>query len=74
VDKTQLSDGDGFEKEAIAAPLVSVVDDDDLMRRSIRRLLLSFGLRTEVFASAALVISRRLSPNTMNRFTGSRSA
>jgi FixJ family two-component response regulator len=32
--------------------LVSVVDDDDLMRRSTRRLVRSFGLRCEVFASA----------------------
>ena len=32
--------------------LVGVVDDDDLMRRSTRRLLCSAGLRTEAFASA----------------------
>jgi FixJ family two-component response regulator len=52
VNESRLKDGNGFEGEAIEAPLVSVVDDDDLMRRSIRRLLLSFGLRAEVFASA----------------------
>lgn len=32
--------------------LVSVVDDDDLMRRSTRRLLRSAGMRVEAFASA----------------------
>jgi FixJ family two-component response regulator len=32
--------------------LVSVVDDDDLMRRSTRRLLRSAGLRAEAFESA----------------------
>jgi FixJ family two-component response regulator len=52
VNKTRLRDSDGKEEETIEAPIVSVVDDDDLMRRSIRRLLRSCGLRTEAFASA----------------------
>jgi len=37
---------------AAAGQLVSVVDDDDSMRRSTRRLLASLGLRVEAFASA----------------------
>jgi FixJ family two-component response regulator len=52
VNKTRLGDSNGRKQEAIEAPLVSVVDDDDLMRKSIRRLLCSFGLQAETFASA----------------------
>jgi FixJ family two-component response regulator len=33
-------------------PLVSIVDDDASTRKSAQRLICSFGLRTEVFASA----------------------
>jgi len=40
-------------KHKVAAEqLVSVVDDDDSIRRSTRRLLSASGLRVEVFASA----------------------
>jgi FixJ family two-component response regulator len=40
------------EKEISEAPLVSVVDDDDSVRRSTRRLLRCSALRAEAFASA----------------------
>jgi FixJ family two-component response regulator len=35
------------------APIVSIVDDDVYVRRSMKRLLRSSGLRAEAFASAA---------------------
>ncbi len=38
--------------EAHSEPLVAVVDDDDLMRRSTRRLLRSAGMWAEAFKSA----------------------
>ncbi|MGA2869852.1 MAG: response regulator [Verrucomicrobiota bacterium] len=52
MNNTHLSDSHGREEETFEAPLVSVVDDDELMRRSIWRLLRSFGLQSEAFASA----------------------
>ncbi|MGC9941234.1 MAG: response regulator [Verrucomicrobiota bacterium] len=45
-------------------PLVSVVDDDDLMRSSTRRLLRSVGLRAEGFASAEEFLASKLAGET----------
>jgi FixJ family two-component response regulator len=52
VKRIQSPDSDECEEATIEAPLVSVVDDDDLMRRSTSRLLRCSALRVEVFASA----------------------
>jgi FixJ family two-component response regulator len=52
VNQTRFRDSNGCEDETLEAALVSVVDDDDLMRRSLCRLLHSSGLRCEAFATA----------------------
>jgi FixJ family two-component response regulator len=44
--------------------LVSVVDDDDLMRKSTRRLLRSAGLLAETFASAEEFLTSGLAEET----------
>ncbi|MFL6761029.1 MAG: response regulator transcription factor [Sphingomicrobium sp.] len=40
-----------------AAPLVAIVDDDDLIRVSLASLFRSFGVRAEAFSSAASFLS-----------------
>lgn len=34
------------------APLIAIIDDDQSVRRSLKRLIASFGLRVEAFGSA----------------------
>jgi FixJ family two-component response regulator len=47
------------------APLISIVDDDDLFRQSLRRLLRSLGYSVDDFPSAAdFLASRRLNETT----------
>jgi two-component system response regulator FixJ len=45
-------------------PVVSVVDDDASLRRSVRNLLLSVGFRVETFASAEEFLRSAQRPNT----------
>ena len=47
-------------KQASELPLVAVVDDDDLFRRSTLRLLRLSGLRAESFASAEAFLQSEL--------------
>ena len=46
------------------APRVSIVDDDDSVRRSTRRLLRCSGLRAEAFASAGEFLQSSLAEET----------
>jgi FixJ family two-component response regulator len=47
------------------APLISIVDDDDLFRQSLRRLMWSLGYSVDDFPSAAdFLASRRLNETT----------
>jgi FixJ family two-component response regulator len=47
------------------APLIAIVDDDDLVRGSMRRLMRALGYAVEVFPSAAdFLASRRLDETT----------
>src|SRR5277367_4776522 len=51
MNKLRLKDSDGFENKP-EGPLVSIVDDDVSVGRSMQRLLLSSGIRAEAFKSA----------------------
>ena len=44
--------------EPTASPLVAIVDDDDLFRRSIERLVRAAGFRVEAFGSAEEFLER----------------
>ena len=44
--------------EPAASPLVAIVDDDDLFRRSIERLVRAAGFRVEAFGSAEEFLER----------------
>src|SRR5207248_9795233 len=43
---------------APAGQTITVIDDDESVRKSLRRLIRSFGLNAEVFASAAEFLAR----------------
>jgi FixJ family two-component response regulator len=58
------SRGQAPNDKARTEALVSVVDDDDLMRKSTRRLLRSAGLRAETFASAEAFLTSVLADET----------
>jgi len=48
----------------VSKQLVSIVDDDESLRRSVRNLLTSVGLRVETFASAEAFLQSALRDDT----------
>jgi FixJ family two-component response regulator len=54
----------GDDGEVVKAPLISVVDDDDSVRESLRGLLRSMRLGVEVFASAEEFLRSDLADET----------
>jgi FixJ family two-component response regulator len=52
MNKFRLKDSDGCEEKTSEGPLVSIVDDDFSVGRSMQRLLRSFGFRAAAFTSA----------------------
>jgi FixJ family two-component response regulator len=51
------SNGGGGARSAALAPLVAIVDDDASVRRSMERLIRSFGYRIQVFSSGEEFLS-----------------
>jgi FixJ family two-component response regulator len=47
-----------------AAPLISIVDDDDAMRNSLNNLIRSMGFRTQGFASAEAFLNSKQARDT----------
>lgn len=56
----------GDERQALAdeEPIVAIVDDDESVRKSTRRLIRSFGYRAEAFASGAEFLDSPVAAHT----------
>jgi two-component system, LuxR family, response regulator FixJ len=61
---TSDADGQGQGPPTVEPPLVAIVDDDESVRKSTRRLIQSFGYRAEAFASGAEFLASPLAVRT----------